>query len=427
MKEDVLHFAWKLGYFNQQELQITNGNDLIINKLGVHNHNSGPDFSDAKIKLDNLEWAGNIELHVFSSDWYKHKHHNDLAYDSVILHVVWEHDRAVFRTDGSEIPTLELKGRIPQSLLGNYQSIQESLSPIPCQEQIHLVDPFIIQSRWQQMAVERLKQKAETILELFSTTGNNWIETTFQLFVQSLGFKVNSPAFLALAQQTPYKVIQKHKNSLFQLESILFGQSGLLPKQGDEYVSKLQKEYKFLQSKYQLTPLEPTNWKFLRMRPSNFPTVRIAQLATLLHKTHDLFSTLLESKSTTELLSFFDSQPSEYWLTHYRFQEVSKPQLKRIGESSKANLIINTVAPLLAAYGIQKKENSYIDKAISFLDELPTEENKITRKWNSIGINLTNAVESQAAIQQFNEHCTAKKCLTCSIGYQVLRGDTETL
>ena len=377
---------------------------------------------NALVIIDGIEWNGNIEIHIKSSDWYKHKHEQDSAYESTVLHVVWEHDKDIYYADDTKIPVLSLKDKTPSFLLSRYEEIIASLSPIPCQAHLSHTDEFVFVQTFEKALIQRLEQKATLVKKLLISNGIDWRETTYQLLAQNMGFKVNKESFLNLAQKTNYAYIQKHIDQEHQVEAFLFGQSGLLPsKATDDYTLKLQKEYSFLKQKYQLKSLDSVSWKFMRMRPANFPTIRIAQFAAILQKKEEIFSKLLELENISEYISFFQINTSTYWDTHYRFGEEKEHSKKNLGKDSIYNILINTVAPLLACYAIEKDKSSYMDKAISLLEAVPAEHNKITRLWKKNGIKFKNAADTQAVIQLFNNNCNHKKCLECTIGYSILK------
>ncbi len=422
MKEDFLHFIWKFQYFDHQQLLTENNEVVQIKSSGLLNHNAGPDFLNATVVIDGIVWNGNIEIHVRSSDWYRHKHEQDSAYESTVLHVVWEHDKDICYADDTKIPVLSLKDKTPSFLLSRYEEIIASLSPIPCQAHLGNIEDFVFVQTFEKALIQRLEQKANQVKTLLVNNGGDWRETTYQLLAQNMGFKVNKDSFLNLAQKTKYSYVQKHIDQSHQVEAFLFGQSGLLPsKSVDDYTEKLQKEYTFLKQKYQLKPLTSVSWKFMRMRPANFPTIRIAQFAAILQKREDLFSKLIELEPISDYISFFQLNTSTYWDTHYRFGDKKEYGKKSLGKESIYNVLINTVAPLLACYAIEKDKATYMDRAISLLEAVPAEQNKITRLWKKNGIKFNNAANTQAAIQLFNDSCYHKKCLECTVGYSILK------
>ncbi len=337
MSESFLHYLWQFQYFDKRELKTTEGDSLIIFKPGLLNTDAGPDFSQAKVKVDGIDWAGSAEIHIKSSGWMDHGHHKDQAYENVVLHVVWEEDKPVYRADGTRIPSLELKGRVDDQLIKEYQKLTGNSSVIPCERSFEKTDSLIKLSMVDKALMQRLEEKANRVGVLLAQNNGDWEETTYQMLAANFGFMVNKEPFLQLATRLPYKLIQKHRDHPLQVESLLFGQAGfLVAKTKDKYISSLFSEYQFLSKKYSLQPdqLNPAQWKFLRLRPSNFPTLRIAQLASLLQSRKSIFSTLIEIESYKELQSFFQITPSLYWQTHYRFGKKAKATVPAFGNAS---------------------------------------------------------------------------------------------
>ena len=352
MPEEFLHYIWENKLFTFENKKTTNGNALEILNVGKRNTNSGPDFFNAKIKIDETIWAGNIEIHKKSSDWQLHKHNTDKAYDNVILHVVEIDDQQVTRINREEIATLIIN--YPEKLKTNYQNLLNAKTWIACQNQFHKIDPVILQIGFNRLMIERLENKTGEILERLQQNKNDWNETFYQMLARSFGFKVNALPFEMLAKSVPLKTLAKHKNSLFQLEALLFGNSGLLNEQllGDNYYLKLREEYSFLYKKYQLHPFESHLWKFMRLRPVNFPTIRISQFADLIHNSLGLFSKIIEIDNINKLKELFKIKASEYWNSHYNFNKTTaKHSVKELGENSINTLIINVIIPFLFVFG----------------------------------------------------------------------------
>ncbi|MDQ3535259.1 MAG: DUF2851 family protein [Bacteroidota bacterium] len=424
MQESFLHFVWQFQYFNKKDLFTCDEENLNIIHPGILNPDAGPDFLNTKILIGDVQWFGQAEVHIFSSDWNKHEHGDDAAYDNVILHIVWEDDKPVIRVDGSYIPTLSLKGRISEELILKWQNLIKSEGHIPCSGQIMEVKEIIRLSMMDKSLFERLQMKATRILNILQENGNDWETTTYQLLASNFGFKINSNAFLELSSSLPYKFLLKHQDNIFQLEALLFGQAGLLEENiEDEYFYSMKKEFAFLKHKYNLLPANiPTyEWKFLRLRPANFPTIRIAQFAMLLHKLHNLFAYIKEVESPKELYKSFGIKQSSYWQKHYHFGKISQGKVSGLGKLSIENIIINTLAPLLAAYGISKQDQFYIDNSVELLQSVAPEDNKILRFWNDIGIYANSGFDSQSLIQLYNEYCSKRKCLSCNIGTTLLK------
>jgi hypothetical protein len=426
MQEEFLWHIWKFRLFDNRDLQTVSGEEIKIIKVGEHNSDSGPDFFNARIKIGGTEWAGNVEIHTNASDWHKHKHTTDKAYNNIILHVVHEADEKLFRKGGEEIPTLELKDRIPQEVYGKYLQFKSSKDWIPCEKQIASVDKFTLNNwldNWlDRLLVERLERKSKTITDSLKQNKNNWEETFYQMLARNFGQKINSEPFELLAKALPVSVLAKHKNNLLQIESLLFGTAGMLEKDfKDDYPNELKKEFKFLKSKFKLKPIDSSLWKFMRLHPPNFPTIRISQFANLIYKSSHLFSKILEANSVKQIISLLETETSEYWQTHYRFDKISPKRKKKLGSDSINTIIINTIIPFLFIYGKQKREEKFCDNALSFLEKLSPENNSIISKWRSIGIPAKSSYETQALLQLKNEYCSQKKCLSCGVGNFLLK------
>ncbi len=419
MDEQFLHHVWKFQKL-QGRLKTTCGQEIIVINQGNHNHNSGPDFEEARIKIGDIEWVGQIEIHVDSSNWQAHKHHLDKAYENVILHVVWKHDKEVL-LNGSPIPTLEINDLINQDEYMNYQAFINQKKDILCQEQLTNVSSLNFTNLLDRMMVERLEQKAEEILDLVNSKKADWEEITYLSLAKNFGFSVNKEPFLTMAAYLPHKVISKNTSNAKSIEALIFGQAGFLEGEIDNYHQVLKKEYEFLKSKFQLqSKLTKSMWKFGRMRPSNIPTVRLAQFASLLYKNDRLFSKLIEIDDPKEVPKQFEFDVSEYWNTHYDFGKVRKKKGGKMGSSSIDNLIINTIAPLLAAYSIYMDDRSYMEKGIRILEVLRPENNNITKKWTAVDRAPKSAFDSQSLIGLYKNYCSKKKCLDCSIGVEIL-------
>ncbi len=418
--EYLLHYIWKYRLFDQSNLSTTDGHSIEVLDPGIHNSNSGPDFFNAKIKIDDRVWAGNIEIHINSDDWYKHKHHEDKGYNSTILHVVEKHNGDVHNEQGHSVPQMQIV--VPSNVRENADSLLMSRSSIPCKNQLADIPKHILRSWIGVLGIERLERKTNDIYKYLERYNNSWDEAFYVLLARNYGFGLNSDAFERLAMSLNYKVIQRHANNLFQVESLLFGQAGMLNEADitDQYYLDLQKEYRFLKHKYQLKPLDSYIFKMLRVRPSAFPQVRIAQLASLLVETGRLFSSIIDIEDYRKLRLYFQSSVSEYWKTHYTFGKESKQSNKIMGESSLDIILINTVAPILFAYGKRRDEEKYCDRALSLLESIKPERNSIVRDFQLLGVDVKNAFDSQALIQLKREYCSQRKCLYCKIGYRIM-------
>ncbi|MCF8298788.1 MAG: DUF2851 family protein [Saprospiraceae bacterium] len=421
MTEEFLHYLWKYNLIDKN-LKLQSGEDVIIVNQGEHNTDSGPDFFNAKVRIGETLWAGNVEIHINSSDWIRHNHSNDKAYDNIILHVVFNHDLDLYRINNELIPVVELKDKFNKKLLEKYKEFIFSKTWIPCVNQISSVDTFTISNWLERIMIERLERKSQMISDTLGLCNNNWEQTFYQSLARNFGFNTNSEAFELLAKSLPIQIIAKHKSNIFQIEALLFGQAGLLEKKfKDEYAQKLKTEYNFLKKKYLLNPIDGHLWKFLRLRPSNFPTIRIAQFADLLYKSSALFSKVIESRSLLELRELFNLQTTVYWEDHYNFDKTSTKRIKKFGDNAVNLILINTVIPFLFVYGRYKHNDSYSERLMNFLNEIPNETNAIIKKWNSIGLKTASALESQALLELKNNYCNRKRCLECSIGNKILR------
>ncbi len=408
MQELLLHFLWRFQYFTKSNLHTTDGSSVQILTPGIYNTDAGPDFRETRILLDTVEWVGHTEIHLKSSDWLQHGHQSDYAYNTVILHVVWQHDQAIYRPDGTPIPTLELASRTEVNLLRRYQLLLSSKEVIPCASQFTRVPAIYQLQALDQALMQRLEEKAGFVTELWHQNGQNWEETAYQLLARTMGFKVNSEPFLRLAKSLPLRILRKHNDSLFQLEAIVFGQAGFLEQSfSDEYPLALQREYRFLARKYQLenTRIQLHEWKFMRLRPANFPTIRIAQFAALLHKHPHLFALFTQMPSDMHLSDALRADTSPYWKNHFLFDKPAK-STGTFGESSITHILINTTVPLLVSYDQQRGDGQYLSQAVHLLENLPAEDNSITRGWKTLGIFPKNAFDSQASIELFNRFCS---------------------
>ena len=395
---------------------------LEIVSFGMHNTNAGPDFFNGKIKIGQTLWAGNIELHINSSDWKKHKHSSDKSYDNVVLHVVFNNDLEILDKNGYAIPTLELKDLIDANLIDKYEDLIESKDWIPCANQINTIDDFTIQSWISRLAIERLERKSDEIRSTLEGNNNHWEETFYQYLFKYFGVKINALPFELLARNTSLKIIEKH-NELLSIEALLYGQAGYLNDSiNDEYFDRLKKEYNFLKSKFKLTSLDKSLWKLLRLRPSNFPTIRIAQLADLLSRETRLFSKVIEADSVKEIQQLFQVKASGYWSNHYQFgTEVKESRVKGVGINTINSIIINVIVPFTFVYGKSKQNEALIDKSLVLLENINAENNSIIKNWNELGLKSTNAMHSQSLLELMNSYCSQKKCLNCSIGNKLLQ------
>jgi len=422
MKEDFLHFVWQHQYFEHHDLRTSAGEPLQILDVGKANPNAGADFEQVKIQIGDTIWQGDAEMHIKASDWNKHQHQQNHRYNQVILHIVWQEDEKIFRPDGSALPTLVLEDKIKSNIFHKYQYLQASKSEIACEKLIDEVENLHKIAMLDKALARRLEEKAFVVKEIWLANQKDWEETTYQLLAKNFGFKINSSQFLLLSQLTPLKYLLKHSDQLLQIEALLFGQAGFLEQTFTEiYPQTLQKEYAFLKAKYDLQAMKADEWNFLRLRPANFPTLRIAQFAQIIRQNANLFSVFLYAEKFKTLQTLFQVGVSEYWQNHYHFGKETSKTAYKLGKNSIENIIINTICPLLVLYAKENNRQDLIDKAISFLEQIPAEKNHITEKWKNIGFSVATAADSQALIEQFKYFCSEKKCLNCNVGVNILR------
>ncbi len=421
MTEAFLSYLWQYQLW-QPPLISSCGKEIQILKTGSLNTDSGPDFFNAQIKIADTIWAGNVEIHIRASDWKKHGHQKDAAYNNTILHVVLEEDQKIKTQDGNEPVCLELKGKFDPKYLSKYEYLLHNKNWIPCAHHLGEIDDFIWKSWLERLAVERLENKSEFVNELLESTQNDWEKAFFISMAGYFGQKVNKLPFQILARSLDPKIIAKHKDQSFQLEALLFGQAGLLDKALDkEYHQSLAIEYRFLKAKYKLVSMPSHLWKYMRLRPAAFPDIRLAQLADLLSKNDFLFSRILESKDLKSLEKLLSARASDYWDKHFRFGLDSSKRIKKLGQSTKLGIIINAVIPFLFVYGRNKAEPELEERALELLSQLSAEKNYISRGFMELGKKAENALESQAMIELKQHYCDFKKCLHCNIGLSVLK------
>lgn len=422
MTEDLLHFIWKFKLFKPGGLFSIGKMPLQVLNSGELNTHAGPDFTNGRIRLGSLEWAGNIEIHKRASDWFAHNHHKDKAYDTVILHVVYEYDKEVYNSRNNPIPCFELKNFIEENLLERYEHLYKNKQEIPCGKQLAHVPPPVTELWLERMLIERLESKIRFAEEIFDHAAKNWEETFYLLLCKNFGFKINDEPFLQLGRSLPLHILLKHGHSTEQLEALLFGQAGLFRiNTQDTYIMRLQHEYAHLKRKYSLAGPIPHSWKFLRMRPRNFPTIRIAQLAGFMRNYQHTFSKITEATSLQEIKGLFTTSTSAYWENHYVFGEPTGKTLKNLGGSSIENILVNTVCPLLFLYGKKQNEGHHCEKALDWLRELSPEDNTVTRTFEALGYKAQNAGQTQALLQMNTAYCSQKKCLSCEIGTRILK------
>ena len=419
MKEDLLQYAWQYRLYDGSRLLTVDGEPISVINVGELNRDAGPDFFNVKVKIGGTIWAGNVEIHVAASDWYKHHHDEDPRYDSVVLHVVERSDTRIRRTNGDVIPQLEL--RLDEATLAKYEDFRRPHQWIHCEKHWERITHEFLQLQLCRMLHLRLSRKTEEIFALLEQNHNNWSEVLYRLLAKSFGMHTNAQPFDQLAQSLPIPCLAKHKDHTEQVEALFFGQAGLLEEApSDDYEALLQREYNFLRHKFGLTPIDPSLWKFARMRPNNSPYVRIAQFAALVHRSNNLFSMILEHMRLAEIRQALRADLSAYWHTHTRFGASSPYSTKRMSDNTLDLLIINAVCPILYAYAIRKEDETIQERIMSLLELIPPEKNHTIEGWKRFGVCAENAFQSQALIELKTQYCDTRKCLQCSIGHKLL-------
>lgn len=422
MNEDFLHYIWKTQQIKPNQLSLNNKESLIVTKPGIHNFNAGPDFLEADIQLGKTRWLGAVEIHLKASDWLKHQHQHDVAYNQVILHVVWMNDQAIFRQAGSEIPCLELKGKVPAYLIENYQKLKAEMAEIPCHRTLGQIDSIFKFQVLEKMLLERLQEKTNDILKSVENSQGHWEMTFYKRLFRAFGFNINALAFAKLFDSIPFSILFKLKTEPTQMQALLFGQAGFLEeKPGDDYQQQLKKEYRHLQRKYKLKPISLSYWKTSRLRPANFPCLRIAQLGTLLTKAESQYQKLINSDNLQWLEYLGGIRPVDYWQNHLNFGRVCRKRNPALGKGAINLLKINLVLPFLFLYRKVWEMGPDLDLIVEEYQKIPAEDNKIIRTWNKLNWKAISAFDSQALIQLKRNYCDSKKCLICSIGNEVLK------
>ncbi len=426
MQEDFLHHLWKFKLYDFQELKTEQGQEIKVISPGWHNRDAGPDFLNARVEIDGILWVGNIEIHCHSKDWKKHGHDNDPAYQNIILHIVFEYDEKNDLPALHNIPVLSLKNRINEDMHARYLQFMQTEQWIPCEKLIHKIERIRFEMWIERLLIEKIETKTNLILKRLEQNTFNWEQTFYEFLASNFGFKINSTGFEMLAKSLPIKYINKHKNNLYQIEALLFGQAGMLDQNfEEEYPKKLKNEYYFLKNKFQLSSIESHLWNYLRLRPNNFPSIRIAQFASFLNHSQSLFSSVIYADSIQSLREIFQTQPSPYWNSHFMLDKPSTFSSKKIGNQSIDLLIINTVIPFQFLYGKLNDNKELMNKSLQFMDCINGEKNSITQHFNQIGINSTTAYRTQALIHLKNEYCNKKRCLDCAIGASIIKAETS--
>lgn len=462
MNEQFLHYIWKFQYFDKNNLLTEEGKEIQIISAGIHNHDAGADFEDAVLKIidgkEKTKWQGTIEIDTYGFNWESHHHATNEAYENVILHVVWKNPKDVFRKNGSKIPVLVLENRIDERLWLKYQEFLKNDNKIACQgywseeetnnESINLISSF--EKMMSRTLDERLIRKSQHVLSLLERNSFDWEETSYQILLEHFGFKKNNAPFLQLAKELPFKIIKKHSNQIFQVEALFYGMAGFLVEKNNydlqseglekneenekQYFESLQKEFRFLSHKYSLQDKEVNlaQWKFLRLRPSNFPTVRIAQVIGLVSQQNHLFSVILNAKILKEFYEFFKTELPVYWKTHYNFGKKNKQdkdgnfkQNSNLGKDAQQNLIINVVIPIRIAHSLYRQKEDFLPK--KWLAELKAEKNNIINLYKDLEkidnseFKIKTAAQSQSLLELYSQYCNLKKCLSCEVGKEILK------
>ena len=421
MKEDFLHYLWKFRKFDNLNLKTAQNESITIIKPGDYLGLSGPDFFNAHIKIGDQKWAGNVEIHLKSSDWYLHNHEKDPAYENVILHVVWENDTAIFRENNTEIPVLILKDYVSQEIIENYYALVSPKTWISCERQLNEIDDFIFKNWQERLFFERLERKSAFVYELFEETNQDWEAVLFCMLAKNFGLNTNGNSFLQIAKSIPFSIIRKESFEAGSLEALFLGTAGLLEgEKEDVYFKDLKFKYFFLLHKYQLVKTHVDPVLFFKLRPDNFPTIRLSQLAELYHKHQNLFSKIIALKSAKEVYNLLNVSSSEYWKNHYQFDKESSKKAKPLSKSFLDLIIINTIIPIQFAYSNTIGE-FVTEDLIDFMIEVASEKNAVIDKFNSFGIKSANAFESQSLLELKNEYCNNKACLKCAVGIELLK------
>ncbi|WP_347374318.1 DUF2851 family protein [Aequorivita sp. Q41] len=427
MKEDFLHYVWKLQKFEGREFQTSNNEKLYVKKQGSHNFSAGPDFFNSQIELADQLWAGNVEIHIKSSDWYAHGHEKDAAYDNVILHVVWKHDTEIYRKDGTVIPTLVLKNLIPENTLERYQKLfSKEKKWINCENDFAGVDQFVIDNWLERLYFERLQKKEKLILKELEESQNHWESLLFRMLCKNFGLYVNGESFYSIAKSVSFSVVKKCCQERQDIEALLMGQAGFL--EGDKedwYFKTLKNNYQFLKHKFKLDNETVIAPKFFRLRPPNFPTVRLAQFAMLYYKRDNLFSKLIAAQTLPDIYEIFNLYGSEYWEEHYNFGISSLKRKKRMTNKFVDLLVVNTIIPLKFCFAVQQGRD-ITEEILQLASAVSSEENTIVNKFNSLKKVSNNGCESQALLQLKNEYCDKNLCLQCAVGSSILVSDVKT-
>ncbi len=422
MQENFLHFVWRTGRFDQQQLRTTAGHSVSLFRRGIYDGHAGPDFTNAHLRVGDTVWHGHVEMHVFASEWYQHKHDNDPLYDGTILHVVWEEDQPVFRQDGTRLPCLELRPLVHATLLGQYQRLIQDTNGIPCKFRLVEIPDLVKSSMLDRVLIERIERKADRIQEILDQQGGDWEQTTFITLAHGLGNPVNAEPMEQLARQLPLALLQRYRQQPLQIEAMIFGTAGLLnDKLKEDYPQQLIREYEFILHKHPFKPMPPSRWKYLRMRPIGFPDLRLARLASLVGHHENWLANILYSANPKEWMNSLEVGIPPYWTNHYRLGKASISSPKLLGKDIARSLVINVMVPILYAYGRARGESIWQEKALDFLTTINPEGNVVTRTWSRLGMPSKHASDSQALLELKSNYCAQRRCLHCAIGCHLLK------
>lgn len=422
-KEDFLQYVWKTKNFNFKSLHTIDGKQVLIKQFGQHNFNAGPDFLGAELMIDQQHWFGHIEIHVRSSDWYKHKHQKDKNYNAVILHVAYIHDKDILNAAGQKVPAISLGGLVDEQLIDNYTKFQINKKFIPCERSLPYIDIEMIELFKESWLIERLMNKSEIFSRIHRETQFDWQTTFYRIFMRSLGANINQDAFEALAISLPYKLLLKYRDNPTQIAALLFGQSGMLDQSLDSYMHHLQKEYKFLRNKHKLTPIKKVQWKFARMRPTAFPSMRIAAISEWIIANDDILFQLLERKSFNMVYECLKLELNPYWDNHFQLGILSKQKRrKRISKALVRQILINALLPFLC-FRAKVEENDEVKyEVIEIFRNMASEQNRILGNWEALNQKNINAFDSQSLLHLYKNYCNLNACLKCKIGHQIIKG-----
>ncbi|WP_444671311.1 DUF2851 family protein [Flavobacterium columnare] len=423
MKEEFLHYVWKNKKFPLHSLKTAQGENLQVLHSGVQLNQSGPDFFNVQLIIDGQKWAGNVEIHLKASDWCHHHHHLNDQYDNCILHIVWEHDISVFRKDNTEIPVLILQNYVPKELITQYEKLKIKKKWINCEGKLNQIPEFIISNWVERLYFERLELKNESIKKLLEETNYDWEAVFFITLTKNFGLNVNGEAFLSLARTIPFSILKKESFDLNYIEALLFGMAGLLPLEPQEnYEKDLVELYEYIKIKYRLKPNHIERFEFYRLRPDNFPTIRIAQIAMLYHIQKNIFTLATDATSVEDFYKIFSVGVSDYWESHYNFQKKSNHKEKKISRMFVELLLVNAILPIRFAYTQYKNKND-IDLDLMLIEKIRPEKNKIIDYFEHYGVKAKNAMQSQGLIQLKKKYCDANRCLQCAIGVEFLKSE----